>query len=143
MQFSINPIMKFFLQQHLVNRQEAYADPLSIGTLDEVRAVAKICSSDLVSRCLSYPSSMRPYPKLPQRSSLVALVDRGCHVHVMAIYTIQQMHQIEALPGVRDIQWNVLEMSEELEEELLKEINLEQGIIYSPLETMWKKPLQQ
>lgn len=139
MTVSINPLVKFFLQQHLVNQREPYADALCIGTLEELTAVVKIKSSKAVSRCLSCPAYMRRFPDLPALSSIVALVDRGCHVHVMAVYTIKQMHQIQSSSGTKNIEWKVLEMSKDLEEELLKEIDVASGAIFSPLETMLKK----
>jgi hypothetical protein len=141
-QVSMNPMVKFFLQQHLVNQHEPYADIMTLGTIEEVGTVAKICSNEAVTRYCTFPPLWRSYPELPKGCSIVALVDRGCHVHVIAIYTIKQMQQIELLPGIRSIQWRVLEMSQALEEELLKEVNIEQGVIFSPMETMWVQSAQ-
>lgn len=139
MPVSLDPIVKFFLQQHLVNKHEPYADMMTIGTIEEVGAVAKISSIEAVTSFFSYSPSMRRYPKLPKGSSFVALVDRGCHVHVIAIYTLDQMKQIETTPGIKKIQWGVLEISLGLQEELLKEVDIKEGVIFSPLETMWTK----
>ena len=129
----LDPTVKYHLQQHLVNMyHQPKASALKIGTTEQLGVATKISSSEKVSQCFSWDGTPRSYPELPKRNYLVACVDRWLDVQVFAIYSLEQMGQMQAQRGsgcVNHIDWRVLEISEEFETELLKGVSLEDEIM--------------
>ncbi len=138
--------VKHHLQQHLVNSHHREKAPaLKIGTTKQLSSAVKISDSEKVSQCFGWDETPRAYPELPKRNYLVACVDRWLDVQVFAIYTLEQMNQMQVNRGsanVNRIDWKVLEISEEFESDLLGGVFLEdleeEAIISTPEAVWWK-----
>jgi len=144
-QLEVNPHVKFQLQTHLINAQRpSQAHGLKVGTTEQLSGAVKIFSSESVDRCVSRQAGLPTcYPKLPKGQHLVALVDRLIDVQVYAIYSLDQMVEMDNQrhsPAVIRMDWKVLEIPQSVEAELLKDMSLEDGIIIAPLEALgWVK----
>lgn len=140
--------LSFAEQKRLDEKYRNYKPPESTLTLGTIRELVneqqlgtatKISLSEKVSDCFNRRGTVCFYPELSERESLVALVDRPPDVQVIAVYSFEQMQEIECERDhlYQDIVWSVLEISKELETELLKGVNLETGeIIWDP-KVLW------
>ncbi len=130
----LDPLVKYNLQHHLVhNHHRDKAEPLRIGTIEQLKTVAKISKSEIVAACFDVFGRPRSYPDLPKRSYLVACI-RWVDVQVFAVYSLEQMRHVEKLRNFslcKRIEWRVLEISEEFESALLKGVDLEDGITFT------------
>ena len=138
----LEPTVKYHLQQHLVNVHQGKASALKIGTTEQLGVATKISSNQKVSQCFGWDGAPCSYPKLPKRNYLVACVDRWLDIQVFAIYSLEQMNQMHGQRDsgcVKNITWCVLEISEELESDLLKAVSLEDGIIITTSDVIWGK----
>jgi|GEM_PF-5452131 len=146
MESQLDPTIRYHLRQHLVNfhhRSEEGVSPLIIGTTEQLSAVVKISSSEIVSECFSrMDGSPRSYPELPKRTYLVACIDGWLNVNVVAIYSLKQMTEIkerERSAAVRRIEWKVLEIPEKLETDLLEYVNVKEGMALTEPDVFFRK----
>ena len=113
------------LLQHLINvGQPNSADPLELGKIQLLEGVTKISSNEQISRCFNANGKPLSYPQLPGGHYLVACVDQWIEVNVFAIYSIEQMREMQALRGsanVNGINWCILQIPEELALALLSD----------------------
>jgi hypothetical protein len=110
------------LKLHLINHKEK-KDAAKIGTTEQLKGVVKIIDSPDIANAIRI--GCYKYPYLPKRQFLVACVDNWLDVRVWGIYTSDQIRAMEAnrgSPQVNKIDWKILEISEELESKLRKEI---------------------
>lgn len=138
---TLDPIVKFNLQLHLINmRHPENASVLKIGQTEQLAVATKISSSKQVSKCF-WGREPEYYPELPKRNYLVVCVDRWLCVEVFAIYSLEQMKQMKAKEDfdsgyIQSIDWRVLELPEELEADLLNGVGFEDSIIVSKAQVL-------
>ncbi len=140
---SIDSRTKFHLQSHLINnRHRDKSSYLKLGTLEQLKTVAKISKSEKLNSCFDLSNEPCSYPDLPKHSYLVACVDLWEDIQVVAVYSLNQMKIIQSNHAARqytDVQWRVLELSKDVESALLTGVDLEKGCILSTLDSIRSK----
>jgi hypothetical protein len=135
----LDPSVKFLLQQHLVySNNKSQSSILKIGTKEQLSTAVKIAASTTIDEYQG-PSY---YPSLSKRSCLVACVDNWLYEKVYAVYTSEQIQEMDGQRNsgqVKNIYWRVMEMSEEVEKELLQHVDLETGMILTTLDAIQKE----
>lgn len=131
----LDPTTRLKFQQYLINNhKKPDAPPILLGSPIQLKNLVKISSSEAVSACFHNETPI-VYPKLLKNQCLVACLDCWLDDQVYAIYNLAQMEKVEAQRNsgqILAIKWNVLEIPENLETELLKGIDLERGLIVTP-----------
>lgn len=120
----LDPNVKRSLQTHLEYVQyPEKACCLQIGRISQVTTAANISKNGMIADCFDRYKGPIAYPKLPERNYLVACIERQREAEVVAVYSLEHMqfmHAQTVSPFVNEINWCVLELSEELESVLLK-----------------------
>lgn len=143
MALALDPTVRLHLQNHLINiAHKPQAKALTIGTKEQLSAVVKISSSEKIDQSFGFDGKPQSYPNFGDRKCLVACIDTFFQIKVLAIYTLKQMQEVDGQknsPFIKIVRWKVLEISEELEADLLKEVDLQNGLIFTSPEAFFGK----
>ncbi len=109
--------MKSRLGTHLAQCTKRFF-PVDIGDLELLQKTAlKIIDSEEISVAIQ-TGATNYYPVLPERQYLVACVKEESNIRVWGIYNAEQIRQMKALHTAENIEWKLLVIPEELENEL-------------------------
>jgi hypothetical protein len=109
-------VMKNKLRMHLDQSQRRLF-PVSIGDLVQLQTALKITHSEDIASAIR-KGTTNYYPVLSERQYLVACVKEESNVRVWGIYNADQILQMKALHDGANIEWKLLVIPEELENEL-------------------------
>lgn len=132
MSASIDLSIRANLQLHLRNvnskNYEVTPKALTIGSLNLLESAVKISSSDAITHAFMWNGELRDFPTLPKRNYVVACIHPFIGaVQVKAVYSDDHMKEVinHCKAGyAKYIQWRAMEISEELEAELLQGVKL-------------------
>jgi Mg/Co/Ni transporter MgtE len=113
---AMSEAMKNKLRTHLA-QYERKLFPVDIGRLTQLQTALKIIDSEDISRAIR-EGAARYYPVLSEGHYLIACVKEDTNVRVWGIYNAEQITQMKAMHDVQNIEWKLLEIPHELEEEL-------------------------
>lgn len=152
---SLEPRVEYRLQSHLINqhhnpRRIEKSPPLELGSVAQLNVATKISESQAVANCFASNGIPYCYPKLPEYLSLVVCIEGSqsptnrlhqpsFEQRVVAIYSLEQMREMSAIknfPNVKDLHWRVLTIPKQTQNNLLRSVLLEDGLIVTTPEAM-------
>lgn len=116
------------LQTHVkYARSPDESKALMLGTVEQLSTAVRISSSTKIYASFRRDGTPREYPNLLPRNYLVACVDVKGKMHVVSVYTLNQMIRMQERSlaiGATFFTWKILEIPEKLESDLLRRAGL-------------------